>query len=146
MAKAWWPVLRGLEVILQILRLGGHFCGDHGASAPPFSCEAGSIGYCQDCRGQGLHFYMLLQYNLICHPLWITIAKFNTLNLADWNIIYTNTYKYFVPIVIYQVFSSHVTYFYVFFRYFLYFKNCIFLFCKPKNTYIFVNFIASKFF
>ena len=29
------PVLRGLEVILQILRLGGHFCGDHGASEPP---------------------------------------------------------------------------------------------------------------
>ena len=28
-------VLRGLEVILQILRLAGHFCGDHGASAPP---------------------------------------------------------------------------------------------------------------
>ena len=27
--------MRGLEVILQILRLGGHFCGDHGASAPP---------------------------------------------------------------------------------------------------------------
>ena len=27
--------LRGLEVILQILRLGDHFCGDYGASAPP---------------------------------------------------------------------------------------------------------------
>ena len=26
--------MRGVEVILQILRLGGHFCGDHGASAP----------------------------------------------------------------------------------------------------------------
>ena len=25
---------RGLEVILQIWRLGGHFCGAHGASAP----------------------------------------------------------------------------------------------------------------
>ena len=24
-----------LEVILQILRFGGNFCGDHGASAPP---------------------------------------------------------------------------------------------------------------
>ena len=39
--KAWWlteagrPVLRGLVVILQILRFGAHFCGDHGASAPP---------------------------------------------------------------------------------------------------------------
>ena len=32
--EAWRPVLRGLEVILQILRLGGNFCGDHGASAP----------------------------------------------------------------------------------------------------------------
>jgi len=35
--KAWEagrPVLGGLEVILQIRRLGGHFCGDHGASAP----------------------------------------------------------------------------------------------------------------
>ena len=46
---AWWqngrglgdvteaerPILRGLEVILKILRLGGRFCGDHGASAPP---------------------------------------------------------------------------------------------------------------
>ena len=28
-------VLRGLEVILQILRIGDHFCGDYGASAPP---------------------------------------------------------------------------------------------------------------
>jgi len=33
--EAGRPVLWGLEVILQILRLGGHFCGDHGASAPP---------------------------------------------------------------------------------------------------------------
>ena len=33
--EAGRPVLRGLEVILQIRRLGGHFCGDHGASAPP---------------------------------------------------------------------------------------------------------------
>jgi len=33
--EAGRPVLRGLEVILQIMRLGGHFCGDHGASAPP---------------------------------------------------------------------------------------------------------------
>ena len=33
--EAGRPVLRGLEVILQILRLGGHFCGDHGTSAPP---------------------------------------------------------------------------------------------------------------
>ena len=33
--EAGRPVLRGLEVILQILRLGDHFCGDHGASAPP---------------------------------------------------------------------------------------------------------------
>ena len=24
-----------MEVILQIRRFGGHFCGDHGASAPP---------------------------------------------------------------------------------------------------------------
>ena len=28
-------VSRGLEVILKIWRLGGHFCGAHGASAPP---------------------------------------------------------------------------------------------------------------
>ena len=33
--EAGRPVLRGLEVILQILRFGDHFCGDHGASAPP---------------------------------------------------------------------------------------------------------------
>jgi len=33
--EAGRPVLRGLEVILQILRFGGIFCGDHGASAPP---------------------------------------------------------------------------------------------------------------
>ena len=33
--EAGRPVLRGLEVILQILRLGGNFSGDHGASAPP---------------------------------------------------------------------------------------------------------------
>ena len=33
--EAGRPVLRGLEVILQILRFGDHFYGDHGASAPP---------------------------------------------------------------------------------------------------------------
>ena len=33
--EAGRPVLRGLEVILLILRLGGHFCRDHGASALP---------------------------------------------------------------------------------------------------------------
>ena len=33
--EAGRPVLRGLEVILEILRFGGNFCGDHGASAPP---------------------------------------------------------------------------------------------------------------
>jgi len=37
--EAGRPVLLGLEVILQILRFGGHFCGDHGASAlPPSKC------------------------------------------------------------------------------------------------------------
>ena len=41
--EAWWRywgwelVSRGMEAILQIRRLGGHFCGDHGASAPPTS-------------------------------------------------------------------------------------------------------------
>ena len=35
--EAGRPVLLGLEVILQILRLGGHFCGDYGAFAPPRS-------------------------------------------------------------------------------------------------------------
>ena len=35
--EAGRPVLRGLEVIVQILRLEGHFCGHHGASAPPLS-------------------------------------------------------------------------------------------------------------
>ena len=34
--EAGRPVLRGMEVILQILRLGDHFCGDHGAALPPF--------------------------------------------------------------------------------------------------------------
>ena len=33
--EAGRPVLRSLEVIRQILRLGGYFCGDHGASSPP---------------------------------------------------------------------------------------------------------------
>ena len=33
--EAGRPVLRGLEVILQILRFGVNFCGDHGVSAPP---------------------------------------------------------------------------------------------------------------
>ena len=33
-------VSRGLGVILQIWRLGGHFCRDHGASAPPPSLYA----------------------------------------------------------------------------------------------------------
>ena len=33
--------MRGVEVILQILRLGGHFSGDHDASAPPPSSDRG---------------------------------------------------------------------------------------------------------
>ena len=32
-------VSRGLEVILQIWRLGGYFCRAHGASAPPPSAD-----------------------------------------------------------------------------------------------------------
>jgi len=45
MEMEWWrlgDIARGsetvsmcLEVILQIWRIGGHFCGAHGASAPP---------------------------------------------------------------------------------------------------------------
>ena len=31
-SKGTEMVLQGLDVILQILRLGGHFCGAHGAS------------------------------------------------------------------------------------------------------------------
>ena len=34
-ARSTETVSQGLEVILQILRLGGYFCGAHGASAPP---------------------------------------------------------------------------------------------------------------
>ena len=34
-AKGTETVLQGLDVILQIWRLGAHFCGAHGASAPP---------------------------------------------------------------------------------------------------------------
>ena len=34
-ARGTETVSRGLEVILQILRLGSYFCGAHGASAPP---------------------------------------------------------------------------------------------------------------
>ena len=34
-ARGTEMVSRGLEVILKIWRLGGHFCGAHGASAPP---------------------------------------------------------------------------------------------------------------
>ena len=37
--EAGRPVLQGLEVILQILRFRDHFCGDHGASAPPLALE-----------------------------------------------------------------------------------------------------------
>ena len=41
--EAGRPVLRGLEVILQILRLAVRFYGDHGASAPPPSLEWGLL-------------------------------------------------------------------------------------------------------
>ena len=34
-ARGMETFFRGLEVILQIWRLGGHFCRVHGASAPP---------------------------------------------------------------------------------------------------------------
>ena len=39
-AKGMETVLRGLEVILQIWRLGGHFCRTHDVSTPPpsYSC------------------------------------------------------------------------------------------------------------
>ena len=37
--EAGRPVFLGLQVILQILRFGGHFCRDHGSSAPPPSAE-----------------------------------------------------------------------------------------------------------
>ena len=40
----------GLEVILQNLRLGGHFCGDHGASAPPPSHRLIKITKDTRCR------------------------------------------------------------------------------------------------
>ena len=35
LARDMETVSQGLEIILQIWRLGGHFCGGHGASAPP---------------------------------------------------------------------------------------------------------------
>jgi len=41
--EAGKPVFHGLKVILQILRFGGHFCGDHGASAPPPSWDNSEI-------------------------------------------------------------------------------------------------------
>ena len=34
-AKSMETVLLELEVFLQIWRFGGHFCGAHGAFAPP---------------------------------------------------------------------------------------------------------------
>ena len=37
-------VSRGLEVNLQIWRLGGHYCGAHNASAPPPSQGEGGMG------------------------------------------------------------------------------------------------------
>ena len=57
------PVLRGREVILQILRLGGHFCGDHGVSAPPPSLSRLSRNtYCTFCTSVQI---------VPCRQLWI---------------------------------------------------------------------------
>ena len=39
-ARGMETVSRGLEVILQIWRLGGHYCGAHGTSALPPSSES----------------------------------------------------------------------------------------------------------
>ena len=38
-ARGTQTVSRGMEVILQIWRLGDHFCAAHGASAPPSSID-----------------------------------------------------------------------------------------------------------
>ena len=45
LTEAGRPVLQGLEVILQIWRLRGHFCGDHGASAPPPSSRSAVVSW-----------------------------------------------------------------------------------------------------
>ena len=44
--------MRGVEVILQILRFGGNFCGDHGASAPPPSANCVSYIYLPSILGK----------------------------------------------------------------------------------------------
>ena len=55
--EAWWrqggwgTSFAGLEVILEIQRLGGHFCGDHGASAtPPSSRHTHPNNWERKCR------------------------------------------------------------------------------------------------
>jgi len=63
----WETSFPGLEVILQILRLGGHFCGDHGASAPPPSA----------C-------YL---FDFILHVIGLYIRKIIT--IASYNLWYT---------------------------------------------------------
>ena len=50
--EAGRPVLQGLEVILKILRFGGNFCGDHGASAPPPSANCVSYIYLPSILGK----------------------------------------------------------------------------------------------
>ena len=68
--EAGRPVLRGLEVILQILRFGGHFCGDHGASAPPPSLTFRNVEFCNGLNSylitkQGNHFsFSILKYSI----------------------------------------------------------------------------------
>ena len=68
--KAGRPVLRGLEVILQILRFGDHFCRDHGASAPP-----PSFGICFKFYRVNLMTLQLFLLVWLCRMLGFTLLK-----------------------------------------------------------------------
>ena len=47
---------------LQIWRLGGHFCGDHGASAPPPSLETDEENPMKQTNGECLRLYYFYFY------------------------------------------------------------------------------------
>ena len=83
----------GLEVILQILRLGGHFCGDHGASPPPpssnpvYVSRRGRIRVAGICKVKHISISVkqdsifshqhekLGKSNIICSFVWFTKFK-----------------------------------------------------------------------
>ena len=93
--EAGRPVLRGLEVIQQIRRLGGNFCGDHGASTPPPSYSQPNIFFFNFFYGQ--RQAVPLVFNILCQ-----LMKDNFIDLSDLAYLQFTSVKNLNPYFIYS--------------------------------------------